>query len=215
LRPISDPKGIEPSSLTIALTGDGRWESSYILPALASRFDGTDKALLVPSVSPYIIRRRQTNTRVTGFSVLRSIKILTSNYGVNRFLVVIDIEHSNGNRLIDQIKRKLAEYGFSEVRPTLLDGDAISVQCKHGSRDICIKAAFSGQNRCIEENIADLINLELGIPVQPDKGSIRNVLKQRDLDLKQLLERATIDNLSRAFRALCVALRSLEASYGQ
>jgi hypothetical protein len=212
LRPVFGSKGIELSLLSIALTGDGTWESSYVLPALAERFDGTDKALLIPVAYPHVVRGRKTSSRFAGFSILQAVKTYTSEYGVNKYLIVIDKEHSNGRGLSDEAREKLEEYGFLDVSSRLLAQDAASIECKHGSHEICIKATFSGRDKRIEENIAELISLELGIPIEPNKDSIRNTLKQHNLDLRRLVGRARMNNLSRAFPALCAALKSLEAS---
>jgi len=142
---------------------------------------------------------------------LQAVKTYASKYGVNRYLVVIDKEHSSGIGLSDEARRRLEEYGFLDVCTRSLAQDAASIDCKHGSHEICIKAAFSGQDRRIEENIAELISLELGIQVEPNKHSIRSTLRQQNLNLKRFLRSARMNNISRAFPALCAALKSLEA----
>ena len=212
LRPVSDLKGIKPSSLAIALTGDGTWECAYVLPALVERFNGADKALLTPEAYPHVVRGIKTKSRFVGFTILQAIKAYAGT-GVNKYLIIVDKEHSNESGLNDEVKRKLEEYGFQDVRSTSLAKNAVSVECRHGSHEICIRVTLSGQNKCIEENIAELISLELTINVKPNKNDICNILRGKNLDLKELLRRAKMDNISRSFPALCAALKSLEASY--
>jgi len=64
--------------------------------------------------------------------------------------------------------------------------------------------------RRIEEGIAELIRLELGIEVGPEKHEIKRALKSRGMDLEELLGIASRDNLREAFPSLCSALEEIE-----
>jgi len=65
-----------------------------------------------------------------------------------------------------------------------------------------------GRVKCIEEDIAQLIELELHENVEPDKHKIRVLLQRHNNTLTTLIERAAINNLSQAFPALHEIMRT-------
>jgi hypothetical protein len=128
--------------------------------------------------------------------------------------MIIDIEHLGGNRtpglLENQIRRSLNSFGFRGPEITTLNDRAYRITSLLGSRRIYMNAVLSGSDKCVEEDIAELLRLEHGLTVAPNKAAIRDELSRLGTDLQHLLINCQACNLSRAFPGLIAALQDLE-----
>ena len=68
-----------------------------------------------------------------------------------------------------------------------------------------------GKNKCIEENVAELIKLEFGKDINPNKNSIKDFLKSHNLKRKSLIENAKLENLEATFNNLIHVIKELES----
>lgn len=213
MRPIEDLKDCGNSSLVVALTGDGKLEKK-ILRALAQRHDGHDKALLLPTkASPIGAERRRTG-RFSGLSAFQVIKTYVGKYRFSQYLFLLDIEHFSGNRtqegLQSEISKALNGFGFADQNITQLNDHAYRVRCTLGLHRVRINTVLSGSDRRVEENISELLKLEHGLDIAPDKGAIQRALEQLGSNLHALLTSCCASNLSRAFSGLVAALQDFE-----
>jgi len=71
-----------------------------------------------------------------------------------------------------------------------------------GQREITIYVVVFGQENRIEEDIAKLVELELGIRINADKGAIHRVLRENGLDKYGLVRHASRTNLKKALPQL-------------
>ncbi|NPA47690.1 MAG: hypothetical protein GXO14_03465 [Thermococci archaeon] len=69
--------------IAVVLTGDGRTEEK-VLPAIAERYNGGDKALLFP---------KGPLSKKTGLNVLKSVLKVHELTGHTRYLLLVDKEH--------------------------------------------------------------------------------------------------------------------------
>jgi hypothetical protein len=70
--------------------------------------------------------------------------------------------------------------------------------------------AILGHTKCIEENIAKLIELELGIEVKPNKTAIHKTLREHGIDKYKIVKNARDGNLKEAFPALYLILEIIK-----
>jgi hypothetical protein len=75
-----------------------------------------------------------------------------------------------------------------------------------------VHAVICGEEKCIEENITDLIFLEFGIRVEPEKPAIDQFLRQEAITLYLLVKNASSNHLRQAFTDLTAAFESIEAT---
>lgn len=210
MKPVNDLKEVDIKSMTVALTGDGHWEHE-ILKALAERYDGNENVLLIPISVALLGRGNRRTGRFSGLSALQATKTYISKYRFNRYLFLVDKEHvCTTEDTGAELEAKVREMGFSLPHTEPLARQAFLVRCKLGSHDIVIYTVISGEEKCIEENIAKLVNLEWNIDIEPNKKAIRNVLRQRGTNLFSFVRNAASANLSQALSDLAAAFESME-----
>jgi hypothetical protein len=210
MRPVSDLKEIDIEFITVALTGDGHWEHE-ILRALAERYNGNENVLLIPIPVALLGRGNRRAGRFSGLSALQAIKTYVGKYRIERYLFVVDIEHINETEEIGaELETNMRELGFSLPHIEPLGSRAFLMRCRVGSHDIAVHTVISGEEKCIEENIARLVKLEWNIDVAPSKWAIRSVLRQREESLLSFLKSAASTNLGQAFPDLTAAFENME-----
>jgi len=213
LKPIEDTKDSADRPPIVALTGDGHCEKK-ILNALAHRYDGHDRTLLLPTKPPPIGAERRTIGRFSGLSAFQVIKTYVSRFKFTQYLVILDIEHFTGDHSQEdmriEIERALENFGFLEHNVVSLNDRAYRVKCRVGAHLLRMNTVVSGFGKRVEENISELLKLEHGLDVRADKGAIRNALNQLNLDLHDLLTNCSDRNLSTAFKGLVAALLDFE-----
>lgn len=198
-------KDLTRKAMTAVLTGNGRTER-YVLEPLAKKFNGTEKVMLL-SKMPFHFRPS------SGLSALKAIKIFPSMYGVTQILFLIDKEHFTEEDVDTELIGALRSFGInvqSFGSPNSLKQKALIVNGLVGSHQITIYAVVLGDKKRLEENIASLIEQELGMKVKPNKKAIHTTLRQHRLDIYTLVEKANKRKLAKAFPALTSILEEIE-----
>jgi hypothetical protein len=67
-----------------------------------------------------------------------------------------------------------------------------------------------GKDKCIEENISSLILLEYGVQIEPKKHAIHVLLKEKNMNLYDLIKSSKRHNLKLAFKDLMVVFENIE-----
>lgn len=198
-------KGFTSESITVVFTGDGRTEP-YVLVPLAQKYNGTKKVLLLP----------RTPTRLRpgcGLSALKATKIYVSKYGIRRILFLVDKEHFHQKDVGKELDEALKGFGIDVQNiesPQGLKQKALIVNGSVGFRQVTIHVVVLGEKKCLDENIAKLVDLELGIKVEPNKRQIRTMLNEHGLNICTLVEKAHKKKLVKAFPALTFILKEIE-----
>lgn len=209
MRTISEVKDVDKHSLIAVLTGDGRTELD-VIKALAERHDGNTRFFFLPS-PPFAFRTG------TGLSALKAIKTYLSQYGVAHSLCLIDKEYlRNMSReaIIETVIAAFGEYGITVQNTESLPTSGGVALILHGEmagrRALVSYLVVSGRQRCIEEDLAELIRLELDEDVLPEKRAIRRVLRRHRTNISMLIEGASNENLAHAFPSLDRIMRNIE-----
>ena len=182
----------------IVLTGDGRDDLRVL--KYCSRIYNGEKTLWYPGIPA---------PQRTTIKALRAVKVCVENYRIMYYIFLIDREHLEEGEEEETIKKVLINEGFRDVEITQLNS-LFLVKCLLGPHRIIIYVVVMGSEKCIEEEIAELIRLELGTSVSPEKSKIRRVLRSHGMDIENLLRNARRSNLEGAFPTLCLALKEIE-----
>jgi hypothetical protein len=182
----------------IVLTGDGKTEIRVLKHC--SRIYNGKKTLWYPGTP---IPQRTT------IEALRAVKVCVESYRILYYLFLIDREHLEKGKEEETIEKVLMNEGFREMEITQLNS-LFLVKCLLGPRRIMIYVIVIGTEKRIEEELVELIKLELGVDIEPEKGEIRKVLKSHRMDFEDLLRNAKRENLEEAFSSLCSALKMIE-----
>jgi len=181
------------------------------LKVLAKIYNGNSRTLYYPNPPPIFSGKK-------GFSVLDAIKIYLSSYGVEHTLCLLDREYlrsENGATNVQIIERALGEYGISVQHIEELDASwevALVLQCElTGRRNLVTYLSVIGKQTRIEEDLAELIRLEFGEQIRPEKKTIRNFLKKHGLEIETFIEGARRGNVAQAFPSLDRIMRVIEA----
>ena len=209
MRMVDEVKNVDKHSLIAILTGDGKTELR-ILKVLAKIYNGNSRILYYPNPPPTFSGKK-------GFSVLGATKIYLSCYGVDHTICLIDREYlrsENRETNIQIIERTFGEYGISVQHTEELDASwevALVLQCElTGRRSLVTYFAVIGKHTRIEEDIAELIRLEFGEEIRPDKRTIHNFLKGHRMDIETFVEGANRANVAQAFPSLDRIMRVIE-----
>ena len=187
--------------ITAVLTGNGRKEFR-ILRAFDEKYNGTEKILFFPVRSqPY---------RGNGLQALRAVKTYQNIYGVTKYLFIVDKEAIEKDASIE-VRSILTSEGVTvlDIRHLHIeDEEALLVISSIGSHEVVINIAINGREKKVEENIANLIELEYDMQVSPNET--KRTLHSLGIKLEIFLRRANKKNISLAFPSLNVALMHIE-----
>ena len=93
------------------------------------------------------------------------------------------------------------------------DEEALRVEGKVGVHNFTLWIAINGKEKCIEENIAKLLEIKFGENIKPTKEAIKNALRKHNIeDLEQLVNNVSINKIERSFPAIHAVLSRLEDS---
>jgi hypothetical protein len=113
-----------------------------------------------------------------------------------------------------EIGDRLKEFGITVDNLEKLSinaEEALRVEGKIGIHKFALWIAINGKEKCIEENIAKLLEIEFGENVEPTKEAIRNALRKYNIeDLEQLVNNVSINKIERSFPAIHTVLSRLE-----
>ena len=198
----------EPGNYLIFIaTGDGRTEL-HVLRALSKIYDGS-KRIYFP---------KSSRKRKTGLSVLDIIA--NSAINAEKYLLILDREHILKD-CETEVKERLGKMNLkdAEIEVTVNEGNAklCAVRCKRGSKEITAYIAISGKERKIEENVANLIELEYGDKINPEKEDVKTYLKRKRIkDIETFIKKSHRNsgkrNIKRAFPHIAKILEELEKS---
>jgi len=123
-------------------------------------------------------------------------------------LIVVDREHIACEEALTKLFR---EYFSLLKMEQLCEGYSWRLECRRGPRHTIIYVVAMGLSRrkCIEENLAKLIELTYGESIEADKRSLREWLRRRELSDMELVEKAPIKAVREAFKSLACVLDEL------
>jgi len=188
------------------LTGNGRREHR-ILKAIAKKYDGSEKLLYFPRRPGYLPGAK--------LSVLRVVKVYVSRYKINNFLCLIDKEHFTGTDIEKEVEEKIREFGIEVTQIQRFNANtenAIYLNGIVGTRNFTLWMIIAGKEKCMEENLAKLIEIKFGEKIEPTKSNITEALRKHDMDTEKLLASASIEQLKQSFPALNFVLSRLESN---
>lgn len=182
----------------ILLLGNGT-RDERIIGEVMSKFNHK-KTILLPTIP-----------RRTGIeAIIDQLTILSTTTRVNTYIVVLDKEHL---RSVKEVESSLKRHGFSISRIEDLGSDALVIECVRGGRKVVVYVALVGlsDRGCIEECLAGLIKLIYGEDVEPTKESLSKWLSSHDMSDRDIVSRASKEQLRRVFPGL---LRVIEVLTG-
>ena len=188
------------------LTGNGRREHR-ILKAIAKKYDGSEKLLYFPRRPGYLPGAK--------LSVLRVVKVYVSRYKINNFLCLIDKEHFMGTDIEKEVEEKIREFGIEVTQIQRFNANtenAIYLNGIVGTRNFTLWMIIAGKEKCMEENLAKLIEIKFGEKIEPTKSNITEALRKHDMDAEKLLASVSIEQLKQSFPALNFVLSRLESN---
>jgi len=188
------------------LTGNGRREYR-ILKAIAKKYDGSEKLLYFPRRPGYLPGAK--------LSVLRVVKVYVSRYKINNFLCLIDKEHFTGTDIEKEVEEKIREFGIEVTQIQRFNANtenAIYLNGIVGTRNFTLWMIIAGKEKCMEENLAKLIEIKFGEKIEPTKSNITEALRKHDMDTEKLLASVSIEQLKQSFPALNFVLSRLESN---
>ncbi|XRO77396.1 hypothetical protein ACO3VM_02375 [Methanocaldococcus sp. 10A] len=193
--------------IAFVITGDGRWEQ-VILKSIAKRYNGKDKIIYFPK-SPF------KKSKKIGLSCLDFLKLEKEKLNIfnkcKNLVVLIDKEHVQNNE--DVINRLNYLNVFDKIEINKNSENLIIVEGKLKNKNNILKiyVVIFGKYKCIEENVAELIKLEFGKDINPNKNSIKDFLKSHNLKRKHLIEISKLENLEASFNNLIHVIKELES----
>lgn len=188
------------------LTGDGHTEYR-VLKGVARKYNGSQKVLFFPKL-PLGFHFGG------GISVLKATKTHISKYNAKKFFCLIDREHIETSDAEKEVESKLREFGFEVIGIQKLptnDEEVLRVEGKLGTHKFILWVAINGKEKCIEENVAKLLEAEFGESIEPTKDCVKRALKRHNIDIDQIIHTANINKIKRSFPAIHAVLNGLEA----
>ena len=129
---------------------------------------------------------------------------------VRTYICIIDREHVGPDEEVPKkLQKVLTERGFEIKNIRQLGDGAWLVKARRVAIEITLYIAILGFERCIEENIAKLINCIYRESVEPDKKSVNEWLKSHGLDDRKLVQQASKQILKETFLSLVTVIEEL------
>ena len=194
----------------MVLSGDSRIDMK-VLERLCDIHNGPQIKVWFPG---------STIPRRTGLNALDAVNLYPGKFKCYSFIYVADREHFRRDARAE-IQAHLA--GVQNIRIESIQ-QAYVLKGRVGPHEIILYCIISGSQACIEEEIARLIELELGIPLDLSgnmdaegrarlKRDIRQTLHDNRSNIEDLIMNAQTNHLNRAFPNFCAVLRTIKASY--
>lgn len=208
MRLVESIKGID--SYYLIISGNGTFPESVIFKNLCKKFNGYDKAIF------YI------NTplkKQTGLDALNAIPLYPKKFRINSIIFIVDGEHIKENAAIE-IQEHLESKGISVIEVLPLQG-AFLIKCKTGPYDVILFCIIGGPEVFIEEEVAKLVELKLGVKIdlsrkrEPEgrktiKKQIKQVLREKRKTIEELVRNTGITKLEEIFPNICAVLKKIE-----
>lgn len=197
---------LAPDRYVLFTSGDGRHELR-VCRGFIKQFDGND--IYVLNLKP---PSKQTTT---GFASLQIVRYFVERHSIKSLAWTCDKEHIKSlDDWIDEIKKQLTSMGMAAtVRSVWID--AASFELTLGAKRAILWCALLGiENKgFLEENLAELIDLEFHETVACDKHGVLSALRRRDLTIEELIIKAKKSNLKSALASLCFIFEDIEQKH--
>jgi len=184
----------------IAIFGDGRLDMKVFELVVTRLNHGTHKIVQV------LLRGGKGLKGV----VETIAKLLDARVKPRTFIAVLDREHVES---VDQLKKVLTrEYGFEIKELELVGENVYKVKCSRGPVEVTVYLALLGlsERGMLEEHIAELVKAIYKVDVKPTKESLRRWLRERGIELEELIKRAPLDSVRDALRPLYDLIAAVE-----
>ncbi len=197
-------------SYYLVISGNGTFPEKDILKTLCQKYDGHDNAIFHISTP---IKKQ------TGLDALNAINLLSQKFRINSIIFMVDGEHFEENASIEIIEH-LESKGI-EIKENIFLQEAILIKCKSGPHDIILYCIILGPEIFVEEEVAKLIELKLGVNIDlsqkgnPDgrkfiKRQIKQVLRENKKTIKELVISTGKNKLEQLFPNICAVLKRIE-----
>ncbi|KKM23858.1 hypothetical protein LCGC14_1610930 [marine sediment metagenome] len=205
---VDNIKGIE--SYYLIISGNGTFPESVIFKSLCKKFNGYDKAIF--SINTPLKKQ-------TGLAALNAIPLISKKFLINSIIFIIDGEHIKENASIE-IKKYLEALGVNINEFNPLEG-AFLIKCRFGPYNITLYCIILGPEVFIEEEVAKLIELKLGVRIDLSgkgdssgrktiKNQIKQVLREKGKNLGELVVTTSKSKLEDVFPNICAVLKKIE-----
>jgi len=207
-------------------TGNGNIEFD-VMSAIAKKHNGRGVLWFPKTLTEKLEirdRRRATRGKVKGRSVYNIVNIYPGKYGITSFIFLMDAEHIESAEDVVNYFRKELKVRVEDFR--IFERGAFLIKGLVGSHRVRVYTAVLGEIKCIEEDIARLVEIELGIPIDVERTrsrfgegrefkkflrkTIMKVLREHDMRVKDLIDRASIRSLESAFPSLSKIFKIVE-----
>ena len=208
MKVVDNLKGIE--SYYLIISGNGTFPERVIFKSLCKKYNGYDKAIF--SINTPLKKQ-------TGLAALNAIPLYPKKFQINSIIFIVDGEHIKENARVE-IKKYLKTLGISINEFNPLEG-ALLIKCKSGPYDITLFCIILGPEIFIEEEVAKLIELKLGVRIdlsrkrEPDgrksiKNQIKQVLRENRKRIEELVSTTSKSKLEEVFPNICAVLKKIE-----
>lgn len=208
MRLVESIKGID--SYYLIISGNGTFPESVIFKNLCKKFNGYDKAIF--SINTPLKKQ-------TGLDALNAIPLLSEKFRINSIIFIVDGEHIKENAAIE-IQEHLKAKGISVNQVLPLQG-AFLIKCKTGPYDVILFCIILGPEIFIEEEVAKLVELKLGVKIDLSrkresagrkaiKKQIKQVLREKGISIEDLVRNTGITKLEEIFPNICAVLKKIE-----
>ena len=173
------------------LTGNGG-RDLRIMKELAQKYDHSKVIRILKSPLP-------TAKPIGLKPVIKALAHLSEDHPqVNRYVIVIDLEHVNN---IEQCRKTLREHAFKIVHEERLGRGAWYFKTTRGAKEQHIYIAVSGSKKArnIEYHLAKLISLRYKANVKPNEKEVNRWLKTQNLRDEEIVKQSGIKHLEKAF----------------
>ena len=208
MRLVDNLKGIE--SYHLLISGNGKFPESVIFKNLCEKFNGYVKAVFFINTP---IKKQ------TGLNALNAIPLFSKKFQMNSFIFIVDGEHIRENAR-NEIQRHLESRGI-EINEIIPLEKAFLIKCKSGPHSIILFCIILGPEVFIEEEVAKLIELKLGIIIDLSrkrepvgrkeiKKNIKEILRENRKTLDELVRSTGKTKLQETFPNICAVLKKIE-----
>lgn len=208
MRLVDNLRGIE--SFYLVISGNGTFPENIILKNLCRKYNGHGNAIF------YI------NTplkKQTGLNALNAIPLYPKKFQINSMIFIVDGEHIKENARIEIMKYLESKgIGINEIKPLQR---SFLIKCESGPYDLILFCIILGPEVFIEEEVAKLIELKLGVKIdlsrkrEPNgrktiKNQIKKVLREKGKTFKELISSTGKVKLEETFPNMCAVLKKIE-----
>ena len=200
--------GIE--SYYLVISGNGTFPEKVILKNLCKKYNGHEKAIFY--ISPPLKKQ-------TGLNALNAIPLYPKKFQINSIIFIVDGEHIKENARIEIMKYLESRgIGINEIIPLQR---SFLIKCKSGPYDLILFCIILGPEIFIEEEVAKLIELKLGVKIDLSrkretngrktiKNQIKQILREKGKTLEELISSTGKVRLEETFPNICAVLNKIE-----